>query len=232
MPGLRRALRRAVLGAAVGCVLLACEGPPRSPAAHATREGEAELAVGRPANAVVHFERALADAPSSQAARRGLALAYLALGRPAASRVQFETLAAQNEGAIPPDLLRSACRSLSLDVEAALAAEAYADAVALAQTGPLASLCQGGRLSVLVTSARRAEAARLALGPASIEALALFARVLEEEPGDPLATLGSVSLLVRAGRRAEALEILSAALARHPRSDPLIAAGVDLLTQP
>jgi len=188
--------------------------------------------VGRPAEAVAHFQRALAESPSSAAARRGLALAYLDLGRPAAARAEFEALAAREVGGIQPAVLPSACQSLLLGVESAVAAEAYAAAIDLAEASPLASLCQGARLSSLETAARRARASLLAAGPDGGEALHLFARVLVDQPGDPLATLGAVSLLVRAGRRAEALEILSVALARHPRSGPLIAAGLELLITP
>lgn len=225
-----RASRQLVL--VLSCAQVSCQTLSVPPHVAAVDEGEADLAVGDPASALGHFERALRLKPDSLAAQRGIALARLGLGQSREARTRFEELTRSELWPFHPDTMASACGSLWASLEAALAAGRLAEVIEVAETSPLAASCGGSRLAQLQQRAWLGEAARLrAVGDdgGSLEQLAV---VLEHRPGDPAATLASVELLVQAHRRGEALWLLAEALARHPGDQNLIETAVDLLLIP
>lgn len=214
------------------CALASCRALSVPPHVAAVDEGEADLAVGHPASALGHFERALRLEPGSLQAQRGIALARLGLGQSRAARIRFEALARSDLWPFHPDTMASACRSLWTSLEADLAAGRLAEVIAVAETSPLAASCGGSRLSQLQQRAWLGEAARLRAVGDDAASLEQLAAVLEHRPGDPAATLASVDLLVQAHRRREALWLLAEALARYPGDQNLIETAVDLLLVP
>ena len=213
----------------LSCALAACRGSALAPGRVAVREGEAELALGHPAQARDHFARALALDPESWRASQGWARAELEIGSPELALAQFVALAARNPGLFTPEQWRSACQALRESLEQGLEKVEPGRLLAQAESSPLRPHCQSPQIRDLLLRARRAEAERLRAAGDLAGALTQLGRVLAVLPGDPTATLSSLPLLVASGRRDEGLRLLSAALARRPDDPRLVAAGVALL---
>lgn len=191
--------------------LIACSSAPPDLALPYLREGEAALAEGASRRAVVAYQRAVEVAPLDPRGRRGLLAAQIAAGDGEAalrSLAWFETRA--------PALV-DPCPALSLAVEdriarAPLAAEAPARR-AVERTCPGA----GPRLSsVLVALADEAERSG-----EEVKAIAFYGEAIALDPGVPHLFLRAAELLLKQGRPAEAVSLLSTGLEAHPDDRPL-----------
>lgn len=210
---------------AVGCVNL----PPHL---IELREAREELAVGNPEAARAGFERVLVVEPGNSDALRGLAESQIALGQPAAALETLDVLAERSPGALDAELRRARCDALLAALESALDAGEPDRAIELAESSAAAQQCASDRLTALDVDARLAAAgAASATGEASA-AFDHWSYVLGVRPGDADATLGAAVQLIREGRRDDALELLSEALAQHPKDGRLVELTVDVLAGP
>jgi tetratricopeptide (TPR) repeat protein len=216
--------RKAILGACAVVLALGCAGDQVDSAARAhpvaLAEGEAALAEGNPDAAAVAFRAALAADPREARALHGLARAHLERGDgEAALRALLELEEFHGEeGRRRAGADR--CRVLTAAARQRLARGDSGPALEVARQLPVAS-CEPEESARLLGRALLAEARRQRAEHKDAEAIALFRAAAEADPSEPDAFVEAAELLLRAGRRDEAVELLSTALLEHPRDRDL-----------
>jgi tetratricopeptide (TPR) repeat protein len=205
-------------------VVLGCAGDHVDSAAHAhaaaLAEGEAALAEGTPDAAEAAFRVALVAVPHEARALHGLARAHLERGDgEAALRALLELEEFHGE-----DGRRRAeadhCRALAAGVRQRLARGDSQRALGVARQLSVAS-CDPEKSARLLWRALLAEARRQRAEQNGDEAIALFRAAAEADPSEPEAFVEAAVLLLLAGRRDEAVELLAAALLEHPSDGDL-----------
>ena len=213
-----------LLGACAALLVLGCAGGQADSAARAhavaLAEGEAALAEGAPDAAEVAFREALTAVPHEARALHGLARAHLERGDgEAALRALLELEEFHGEeGRRRAGADR--CRVLTAAARQRLARGDSGPALEVARQLPVAS-CEPEESARLLGRALLAEARRQRAEYNDAEAIALFRAAAEADPSEPDASVEAAELLLRAGRRDEAVELLSTALLEHPRDRDL-----------
>ncbi len=220
-----------VLGAIAACGL-ACTRPPADTLALAVERhvnrGDIALARREPALAERAYRSALAASPDHASALLGLARALAAQEELDQALERYGDLAQQqpqvfeavHDGEFCPLLLGSA--------EARLARGESRGAVELAERSKAES-CDGPASDSVLARALLAEADRARLADRPLAASDLYQAAVELDPSRVEGFLEAGALLLEQGHRREALELLSAALLRHPADQRLHALMVEAL---
>jgi len=216
----------------IACVAwgLACasEPPGLGEARVLTEQGDVSLALGRAAEAEHAYRAALLQRSDFAQAQRGLAQALAANGEAEAAIAAFEVLALQHP-ALFADFANRYCLLLGPAADAARSAERPGDAVALARKRRAAP-CQAPEHDALLAGLLRDEAAAARTRGSEDEANALYRAAIEADRRDPDLHRAAALALFSAGRRDDALSLLTEALRLHPLDRPLHVLTVDVLS--
>ena len=213
-----------------GCAGGPVEVPARGYTAQLA-EGEAALAEGASELAVQAFGAALVVVPHDAQALHGLARAFLELGDPEAALRVLSELEAYHGEYLSRHAGAERCRALAAAVWRRLAEGESARALSAARALPGFS-CRQAEDPRLLAQSLLAEARRALAERRSDQAVELFRAAVEADSSDPEAFAEAARTLLAAGRRGEALELLSTALLGHPGDRGLRDLMVEALVAP
>ncbi len=192
-----------------------------------TERGDVALALWHAGEAEHAYRAALEREPGLAEAQRGLARALTAAGAFEAAVDAFDALAAQHPARFAA-LATEYCDLLGRAAEAAMQGDRPDRAISLARRRRAAPCVAPARDALLARALQIEAEAALASGLAD-EAVELHRAAIEADSGDPGIYRTAALGMLAAGRRDEALTLLSEALARHPEDRALHVLTVDVL---
>jgi tetratricopeptide (TPR) repeat protein len=241
-----------LLAGVSGCSSLRESAPPRAPLS-LLDAGDMALANGEAKEAMRHFDQALEIEPESARALLGKARSLIALGKGESSLDYFTRYAAVETGPWPPHAMDDYCSALTLAALQAIDRDDPSRGLRLGRRLPRSECREPRQREIVMRSQLGLAEHERAVGQ-NDRALARYRVVLEQdsavstktsgrraaravEPGanDELqakAYKGAAELLLEAGDRRQALEILSEGVGRFPRDRELLELMVAVLADP